>query len=382
MRVVFACLYRGAARPDLTEHLEAYPLHRELPRAVAAHGYEVSVVHHHPVNARLELGGVTHHALAPSPLVRLAARLAGPRVAFHEPAFGAIRRVVDLEADVVHCHGITLAVNLALLRRRLSGTPLVIHSHGVHVPRSGLARRLQRANLARADRLLFTSAELARPLVEGGVLDGLGRVEEVVETSTSFTRMAREEARQRTGLHGDPVVLWVGRLHPIKDPLTVLEAVDRMRRHGSGLRLYMFYRTAELEPEVRAVLAERPGLAECVELRGAVPHANMEAVMSSADLLVQASRREFSGYAVLEAMACGVVPVLSDIPAHRAMTAGGAQGVLFAAGDAGALATAVASIAAAELPARSRAVRAHFEAELSFPAMAGKLDRLYRRLVA
>jgi glycosyltransferase involved in cell wall biosynthesis len=107
----------------------------------------------------------------------------------------------------------------------------------------------------------------------------------------------------------------------------------------------------------------------------------MQDIYNSADFFLQASRREFSGCALIEAMACGVIPVASDIPAFRAMTDGGRVARLFAVGDADALATAALSVQRTEIDALAREVRQHFSAALSYRAMAITLDRLYAEVV-
>ena len=104
----------------------------------------------------------------------------------------------------------------------------------------------------------------------------------------------------------------------------------------------------------------------------------MEAVYSSADFLLQASRREFSGCAVLEAMSCGTIPIVTDIPSFRAMTEGGRYGILFPPGDFAGLARRTLSVDRSRLQAYSAEVRAHFESCLSFSAMAGRLEAVYR----
>src|SRR5438876_111648 len=60
---------------------------------------------------------------------------------------------------------------------------------------------------------------------------------------------------------------------------------------------------------------------------GHVLHFRLAAFYSAADLFVLGSHDEGSGYAVLEACACGASPVVTDIPSFRRMTAG-AQSVL------------------------------------------------------
>ena len=108
----------------------------------------------------------------------------------------------------------------------------------------------------------------------------------------------------------------------------------------------------------------------------------MEAVFNSADFLLQASRREYSGYAVLEAMACGVIPVVTDIPSFRRMTDDGRYGILFPPGDADALARQVLAFDPAAIPPFSAAVQHHFEQSFSYEALAARLSAIYRQVLS
>jgi glycosyltransferase involved in cell wall biosynthesis len=169
----------------------------------------------------------------------------------------------------------------------------------------------------------------------------------------------------------------VGRLHPIKDPGTVLRGFERIAVERSGARLYLYYLNDDLLPELRRQVEQSPILAPRVEFRGPAAYEQMAAIYSSADFLLQASLREFSGCAVLEAMSCGVVPVISDIPSFHRMTAGGCFGSLFPVGDADALAQAVLTIWPDQHAERSLSVRHHFQQALSFPSLAGELESIY-----
>jgi glycosyltransferase involved in cell wall biosynthesis len=108
----------------------------------------------------------------------------------------------------------------------------------------------------------------------------------------------------------------------------------------------------------------------------------MEEIYSSADYLLQASLREWSGLAILEAMSCGCIPIVSDIPSFRALTAAGQAGRLFPIGDDAALADRVLSLDDAARAALSEEVRAHFAGCLSFAAIARQLDAVYCELTA
>jgi glycosyltransferase involved in cell wall biosynthesis len=192
----------------------------------------------------------------------------------------------------------------------------------------------------------------------------------------------RDEARRITGFQGRPVFLSVGRLHPDKDPLTTLRGFELVARSWPEARLYVCYGSEELLPEVKRFLADHPGLAPRVELLGHVPYDRMAPLFASADFLLQASVREVAGIAIVEAFAAGALPVLTKIAAFEEMTDDGRFAVLFEPGDPEALARGVLAVNLEELPARRRALREHFEARLSYAAMARRLEAIYARALA
>lgn len=383
MKVCFAILHYDPAYTEPETYLSRVPIHRKIPRALAALGYQVDVVHLFPTDIDFVEDGVAYHFVAPGCSARMisgvAGHLSGHDRVLYEPATRAIRRLRTLQPDLIHFHGLTLNWNLFFLLRALgnSAPPIVLHYHGGYPAVSRLGRRIQRFNFDRAARLLFTTRAHAQPFVDAGLLDGFDRVVELMETSSTFRMRSRDEARRETGMTGAPVFLWVGRLHPVKDPLTALRGFEQILAVWPDARLYLHYLTDELLPELRAFVARRPPLAHAVQFRGRAPFEEMEAIYNSADFLLQASRREFSGCAVLEAMACGVIPVVTDIPSFRAMTDKGGYGILFPPGDAEAMAQGVLAMSRGDIAVRSAAVRAWFERALSFSALARRLDGIY-----
>lgn len=363
------------------------PIHREIPRVLAGHGHQVDVVLLFPTDAEFIENGVRYRFVKSRSVTRFTSkaigRLRGRDRVLYEPALRAIQVIRALQPDLIHFHGATLNLNLLLLFHLLGDTapPVLLHYHGGFPAKNPLARRIQRFNFERAARLFFTTQAHAQPFVDVGVLDGFDRVVELMETSNVLSLRSRADARRETGMTGYPVLLWTGRLHPVKDPLTALRGFERILATWPDAQLYLHYLTDELLPKLRAFIASRPRLTQHVHFRGRAPFEQMETIYNSADFLLQASRREFSGCAVLEAMACGVIPIVTDIPSFQAMTDAGRYGVLFPPGDAEALARGVLSVPRADIPARSAAVRARFERALSFPALARRLESVYREVV-
>ncbi len=388
MKICFAILYYPAyaAHTSPEAYLERVVLQHELPRALAARGHSVDVVHAYPTEHRLERDGVQHHFMAAGPLARLGGRIAkflGREPAMFEPALRATRHIRALKPDVVHFHGMILTWNLALLQAVLGqpAPPMVLHYHGGYPPHNPIARGILRRCFAATQHQCFTTHEHAQPFVSAGMLANGENLVELIETSSNFQAQSKAAARAITRMHGDPVFLWVGRLHPIKDPLTALRAFATIAQTRPEARLYLHYLTNEMEPELRSFVASQPNLSDKVAFRGRAAFEQMPAIYSSADFMLQASLREFSGCAILEGMACGAIPAISDIPSFRMMTGNGQVGILFPIGDADSLARQILAIPADKIERHAQATRGYFEANLSFTAMALRLEQVYQELV-
>jgi glycosyltransferase involved in cell wall biosynthesis len=205
---------------------------------------------------------------------------------------------------------------------------------------------------------------------------------EVMESSTTVRPIGRADARRATQLAGNPALLWVGRLNANKDPLTVLDGFERCAALLPTASLTMVYGTDELLPDVRARLQSSATLRDRVTLVGRVPHQRVGSFFSAADMFVVGSHHEGSGYALLEACACGVVPIVTDIPSFRAITARGSWAALWTPGDAAAFADAVVRAARSD-PGRSRpAIEEHFNRCLSWPAIGRRAVEIYGAVAA
>jgi glycosyltransferase involved in cell wall biosynthesis len=203
---------------------------------------------------------------------------------------------------------------------------------------------------------------------------------EIVEGSTMFAPGDRAFARAATGLHGEPCVLWVGHLDANKDPLTMLAAVELAAAVLPALRLGCCFATAPLGDAVRMRILSSPLLRDRVTLLGTRSHEQMEHCFRAADLYIQTSRREGSGYALLEAMACGTPPIVSNIPAARRIV--GDAGVVTPMGDVQAMADAIVSLADPDArAAASRAARTRFETALTYDTIGRELRTAYEQLV-
>lgn len=364
MRVVQVSCFRDPLRRSADELLEAWQAIGMQARAASSAGAEVTVVQAAWRDEEVARDGVRYCFVAePSAVPPRISRVLPRRLA---------AAVAAARPDVVHVQGLAFPVQTRLISRA-SGAPVLAQDHHDQ-PMAGWRRPLQRWGLGAARAAAFTVREQAAAFHAAGVLRPGVPVFEVLESSSAFTPGDAPAA----GIGGDPCILWVARLNENKDPLTVLQALSRLRDRLPAARLWMCYSESPLEGAVRARLAAEPELAARVHLLGRVPHERVQALARAADLFVLGSRREGSPYALLEALACGATPVVSDVPPLRRLTGGGAVGALFPRGDADALAAAIVRVSAGDRAQMRRAAREHFERHLSPAALGRELVAAYR----
>ena len=342
-----------------------WPLARTAEGVVRS-GMRVSVVQACCRTEEMTRSGVTYHFLAPE---------LGQPTMTRGAAFA--RLIQQLEADVFHVHGLGFSQDVLALARIAPGTPIFVQDHAGGVP-SLWRRRKWRHSLAAVAGVSFCTPEQAQPFAAAALLGPRTAVYTIPECTTQFAPTDRPEARRTTGIAADPAVLWVGHLDPNKDPLTVLAGISAAVDRLPDLQLWCCFGTAPLMDEVRARIDSDSRLRGRVHLLGRVAHDRMEQLMSAADVFVLGSQREVMGCSVLEALACGLPPVITDIPSYRMLTDGGRIGALWPRGDGRALADALVSVATRPSAPTRAAVRAHFETYLSLEAVGEKLAAAYR----
>ncbi|OOG56559.1 glycosyltransferase family 4 protein [Rhodanobacter sp. C03] len=338
----------------------------DIAELVADAGTRVSVIQAAARDDRLTRNGIDYHFVDITGAVGATGR--SRRFA---------RLLTDIKADVLHANGLGFAEDAFAVAQCLPQLPIIFQDHADGLPRWWRRPQWQRWYAA-ATGVAFTAHELALPFTRTGLFGPQMRLFAIPESSSRFTVGNRIDARAETGLHGDPCVLWVGHLSAGKDPLTVLEGVARATSKLPGLRLWCAFGSAPLMDQVQHCIARDVRLAGRVHLLGRVAHADVERLMQSADLFVSGSLAESCGYVVLEALACGVTPVITDIPSFRALTCDGSVGHLWPCSDAARLADALVA-AASNRPSPER-VRAHFDAMLSFKAVGRQWSGAYAQV--
>lgn len=108
-------------------------------------------------------------------------------------------------------------------------------------------------------------------------------------------------------------------------------------------------------------------------------HRDVAIARNGVDYRFRRSGIAASGYSLMEACAGGAIPVVTDIPMFRLMTAGGTVGALSTAGDAASCA--LVAVARRDLDAAPARLGHHFDHELSWEAVGLRAVEFYRSVM-
>ncbi len=228
--------------------------------------------------------------------------------------FRALRRTLAAgEYDVVHVHapasGILTLITYFRLHRSRRDLAFTVHN-------SWQSFRMRNRLFLRLILLLFPLVVVCGQAAYESMprrLRSRHRKVQVVPNGVDVDRIDKvldgQEVEARDGFHA----VTVSRLIPIKHPHTVLSAFMSMRKASDTLVVVG-------DGTLRTQLDDRvqhEGLLRQVSLRGVIPRDDVYRELDRADAFLTTSAGEGLPVALLEAMACGLPVIASDIPPHR-----------------------------------------------------------------
>ena len=144
-----------------------------------------------------------------------------------------------------------------------------------------------------------------------------------------FYPRGKDDAKQKLGIQENRVILYVGRIEPLKGIDILLKAVALLEDPADN-RLVIVGGSLEddLELERLKGLSETLGIQGKVTFTGSVPQGILPDFYSAADVFVLPSYYESFGLVALEAMACGTPVVVSRVGGLKTFIKQGETGYL------------------------------------------------------
>ncbi len=274
------------------------------------------------------------------------------------PRMRALRRAGRL--DLIDAHFAFPDGCAAVMLGRWLGVPVSVTLRGSEVRQARdpyLARRLA-AGLHGAQRIFAVAGSLKTVAVNLGIpAEKIEVVGNGVDAEL-FAPIERSLARTRLQIaDNSKVLVSVGGLVPGKGFHRVIEVLPALVQRFPGL-VYLVVGGPSLAGDMRAALAaqvERLDLSDHVRFMGQIPPQELAGILSAADVFVLATANEGWANVFLEAMACGLPVVTTEVGGNREVVCSAEVGTLVPFGDAVALREAVAT--ALEHPWDRQAIR-------------------------
>jgi len=220
----------------------------------------------------------------------------------------------------------------AILAARIKGKPsLVFYEYNwayqvTHINKGRLlgavARLIENYVIRNADIVVARNEALAEELRQRGVkrieIVPFSFDEDIFRPGLDVT-----ELKTRYGIQDEKILMFVGRLHPVKRLELLLKAVEQL---DMNFKLFIVG-TGSCEYELRQ-MATSLGIADKVLFTGAIPYSDVPLFINMADLLVMTSAVEGQPRVLIEAMSCGTPAVGTNVFGIRDTIEDGVTGYL------------------------------------------------------
>ena len=280
---------------------------------------------------------------------------------------------------IVHTHAWGTLVE-GLVAARMARVPFIIHGEHGTLQLRRYQRWVQRRAWGAANQVLSVSSRLAERISQetGFPLARIRTIRNGVDLGR-FGGVDRTAARLALNLPADDILaVTVGRLVPVKDHLSLIEAIDCLQTQGVRLAVAIAG-----DGPLRDALVGRAaalGVGDRVHLLG--HRTDVEKVYAAGDVFVLSSESEGLSNTILEAMASGLPVVATRVGGADEMVQDGVTGRLVPPASPYELAAALKSVIG-DGPGRlamGTAGRARVEAEFSLRSMVRRYETMYVEL--
>ena len=223
--------------------------------------------------------------------------------------------------SLINAHFVIPTGFVAVFVSRLLSLPLVITAHGSDIlslpGRSVFLKRIAIFTLRRADRIIAVSERIRDVISSWGIPQG-----KIVCLPIGIDESCYLPDGERENL-----VISIRNLNPVYNVETLVRAVGEVVEHFPEARFLIVGDGTERER--LEALAARLGVANSVDFRGRVPREEIPRILSCGKVYVSTSLSDGTSVSLLEALASGIFPVVSDIPANTQWITNGENGYLF-----------------------------------------------------
>jgi D-inositol-3-phosphate glycosyltransferase len=160
-----------------------------------------------------------------------------------------------------------------------------------------------------------------------------------------FRPLDKAEAKQHLGLFNEKILLFVGRIDPMKGVEQLVKSVACLNGFDN-LKLVVIGGDEDSQGEINRLknLAHEMGIADKIDFRGMIKHAELPLYYNAADVCIVPSYYESFGLVALESLACGTPVVATDVGDLRNIIRNGETGYITTSNNPQELAVKIADV--------------------------------------
>ena len=300
-----------------------------------------------------------------------------------------IKRLIGrIDPDILHAHYLS---DYGFYGALCGFKPFVVTAWGsdvLLVPSEGRRKYFVKKYIARyvigkADLVTGDSRSLVRAIVDLGVDERKVRmIIHGVDLRAFHPVENDEKSKKDLGVPQDyRVVISTRNLEPVYDVSTLIKAIPYIIGKCPNT-FFLILGGGTLRHQLEE-LARKLEVAENVKFAGSVSNKEMPKFLEASDILVSSSLSDTRSVSVLEAMACEIPVVVTDLEGNRECVKEGVNGFVFPKGDFKALAEKIIYLLRDEDTSRRFGVinRRYVEKEGNYEKEMRKMEKLYRELI-
>ncbi|MBN2543047.1 glycosyltransferase [bacterium] len=226
--------------------------------------------------------------------------------------------------SIIHAHFILPAGLIAVLIAKIFNKPVLLTAHGSDIcvlPRkSKLLRYLTIITLKNADFVTSVGEHLTAKIIRWGIdKDKIMTLPMGLDLETFHPISKSQDC--------DFTVLSNRNLHPVYDLDTLIRSIPEILKVYPSANFLIAGQGPQKE-HLRK-LATEMGVYDRIRFLGYVPNDEMPTLLGKATVYISTSTSDGTSVSLLEALACGPFPVVTDIAANRSWIENGKNGFLF-----------------------------------------------------
>jgi D-inositol-3-phosphate glycosyltransferase len=160
-----------------------------------------------------------------------------------------------------------------------------------------------------------------------------------------FKPLDRVDARQKLGLNNQKILLFVGRIDPLKGIDKLVKTLPLLKNQGN-FKLVIVGGDENSREELKGLnkLASEINISDSIDFRGLVKQEQLSVFYNAADVCVVPSYYESFGLVPLESLACGTLVVATDVGDLKGIIKSGETGCIVSSNSPEKLAEGITSI--------------------------------------